>query len=151
MKRWITCVLAVMLMLSIMATPALATGIGYTDNNGDGICDNREQNCGRKDFIDNDGDGICDHRGQNKGFGLCHREDDGTIFPCKRQEHRPSRQRKDACPRANYKDENNDGICDNLDQEQGNFIDKDGDGICDNRGQSNCNGNGQGRQRGRKI
>ena len=126
MKRWITGILAAALLL-FLAVPAFAVGNGYTDADGDGICDNRNQ---QECFVDKDGDGICDNRGS--GFGLCRRNDNGTIFPCRNEDRRP-RGQGNGC-RENFVDENEDGICDN--RSQGN-------------GHHNGNGNGQGRQRGK--
>ena len=125
MKRRFTCILAVLTLLSALATPAFAAGNGYTDADGDGICDNRTRH---ECFIDEDRDGICDNRDSGRGFGLCRRSDNGTLFPCRRDDDRPRVSHDGSGRREHFVDENEDGICDNR---------------C--RG----NGNGRGRQQGK--
>lgn len=146
MKRLTTIILTVILLLSSLTIPVFAAGNGYTDADEDGICDHRSSNLS---FVDADGDGICDNRkhDQDRGYGLCRRSDNGTLFPCGNKEHRPHGQRSNICPGGHFTDEDNDGICDHRAQAQNNFTDEDGDGICDNQGQGK--GNGQGRRRGK--
>jgi hypothetical protein len=47
--------------------PGQGTGLGYTDQDGDGICDN---------FVDEDGDGVCDNAGSG-GQGPGYTDEDG--------------------------------------------------------------------------
>ena len=58
-----------------MATiPAVAQDAGFTDSDGDGVCDNRatriagQAAAGRgAGFTDSDGDGVCDNRATGRG------------------------------------------------------------------------------------
>lgn len=101
-----------------MATiPAVAQDAGFTDNDGDGVCDNRatriagQAAAGRgAGFIDNDGDGVCDNRatrtteqvtaGQGAGFtdsdgdGVC---DNRTTGRGERNARRCMRGGKELC------------------------------------------------------
>ena len=69
MKRWICGVCALVLVLTMSVTPAMAARVQrrnpvcvsrFVDADGDGICDNRTQR--ETAFADADGDGICDNR-----------------------------------------------------------------------------------------
>ena len=97
MKRWILCICALAMLLSMMVTPAMAAdpergnarrGQGcrrYLNVDRDGICDNRGAVCGGQ-YIDADNDGVCDNRpADGNGAG-------------------------------NFVDADNDGVCDNRGQ-----------------------------------
>lgn len=60
-KVWLA-VLTAVLVLGIVMTCAFANGrgAGFTDDDCDGVCDNRSEECGS--FADADEDGICDNR-----------------------------------------------------------------------------------------
>ena len=60
-KVWLS-VLTAVLVLGIVMTCAFANGrgAGFTDDDCDGVCDNRSEECGS--FADADEDGICDNR-----------------------------------------------------------------------------------------
>ena len=77
MKRTLGIVLSAVTVLSIGATSVFAAGSrnGRSNNDADGVCDNRDtakcQNAGQVNgnFIDEDNDGVCDNRGTGKGCG----------------------------------------------------------------------------------
>lgn len=62
MKKILTCIAAMVLIISVSSLTVFAAGNGrgrnYVDNNNDGVCDNYNASC---QFVDNDGDGICDN------------------------------------------------------------------------------------------
>lgn len=136
MKRWITSLLAVTLVLAIMATPVFAAGPRqgqhFTDADGDGVCDN-SKSC---QYVDENQDGICDHR-TTRCFVRCLMDREGRAYCCGTAE---------TCPRSGLYQPGN-----------GNqFIDEDGNGVCDNRienssdaGACRSRGDGRGRCRGR--
>ncbi|WP_308753772.1 hypothetical protein [uncultured Anaerotruncus sp.] len=68
MKKTLTGLLAMVLLLSITTTAAFAAGRGqgrnYVDADGDGICDRADGIC---NFVDADGDGVCDYRTDGTG------------------------------------------------------------------------------------
>ena len=86
MKRTAMMIAATALACTVGATGVWAAGPGrtglqrachtaqclFTDENGDGVCDNRGSYCR---FVDADGDGVCDYQGTNcrsgGGYG-CH-------------------------------------------------------------------------------
>ncbi|MGN0171790.1 MAG: hypothetical protein ACI39E_03280 [Acutalibacteraceae bacterium] len=99
------------------------SGACYTDEDGDGICDNRDAQTGVGAGNGKQG------AGNGNQSGICLRDGTG------------------AGNGASYKDEDGDGICDNRDAQTGanaaygkqgagngtSYKDEDGDGICDNR------------------
>ena len=94
MRKWILAICALVLTLAMVATPAIAAksnaskgnsdcvkqvaGQSFVDVDEDGICDNKETNCGNTDvaicnkqpaqnncsgnYVDADEDGVCDNR-----------------------------------------------------------------------------------------
>jgi hypothetical protein len=84
MKRWLISVLIVIAVLTVSVIPVLAItrgnnggscqasdctkkqcnrGEGFTDEDGDGVCDNQNTQCNRGEgFTDEDGDGVCDNQ-----------------------------------------------------------------------------------------
>lgn len=106
MKK-ITCIiLAVLMLMSVLATTAFAAGHGSRHAQAhrqncivNRACQRNDYNC---DNADENGDNACD--------------------PCKNQ-----------CGNCNMTtDENNDGFCDNCGNGS-NYLDDDGNGICDHR------------------
>ena len=103
--------------IGMASIPAVAQGVGFTDNDGDGVCDNRatrvtgQATAGQgAGFTDNDGDGVCDNRatrvagqataGQGAGFtdndgdGVC---DNRTTGRRERNARRCMRGGKELC------------------------------------------------------
>lgn len=97
MKRMITSLMAVVLLLTALTIPAFAADIDpsdtekvteqpccscFVDADHDGVCDHRKQNNGRRnhpDFIDLDGDGLCDrgNHGNHQNGKPCFADADG--------------------------------------------------------------------------
>ena len=70
--------LVLVVTFAVMGVSAAGRGAGFTDADGDGVCDYRENcansgTCGH--FSDTDGDGVCDQRGAGftdaDGDGVC--------------------------------------------------------------------------------
>ena len=97
MRQWMVQILAMALALSTLAMPVFAAG--FTDADGDGLCDNRGQSCG---YVDADLDGICDNRSDNRG--LCRLWIDEEGRPCQGLQVRG----------GNFVDADEDGVCDNF-------------------------------------
>lgn len=53
---------AVCCTAAVWAAPNSGTGANFTDENGDGVCDNRGTAGTGANFADENGDGICDNR-----------------------------------------------------------------------------------------
>lgn len=107
-------ILSIILMLSLAVTCAFAFAscgeCQHLDDNGDGKCDECEQDYCAK-HVDSDRDGVCD------------RANCGAVVRC-----------------ANHVDVDNDGICDTIGCSvlvacDGDHVDEDGDEICD---KANC-------------
>lgn len=98
MKKGLIILLAALLVLSIGITSAFAVAgtrrAGYTDANGDGICDAR---------IDSDGDGVCD---SCPNSGVCPQDGTGAGYA-----------RQNGGTGANFSDADGDGVCDNRPQD----------------------------------
>lgn len=79
-KKFVFTATAIALMFPLITTTVSAKNIAnsYTDNNSDGICDNRGTNSQNQGFIDEDSDGICDNRVANsQGQGFVDKDGDG--------------------------------------------------------------------------
>lgn len=125
MKKFLTSIVTMGLVLSVGSTTAFAAGSAwgrnFVDTDNDGVCDYYNASC---QFVDNDGDGICDNfgfAGYGRGIG--------------------------------YVDADGDGSCDNYNFCRcgmgAGYVDVDGDGICDNYATGIIQ-NGSGFQRGRQ-
>lgn len=87
MKKLLTGIAVIALVVSIGSTSALAAGRGcgrnFVDSDGNGVCDNYDSNgCGNgAGFVDADGDGVCDNYGSNgcgNGAGYVDADGDGV-------------------------------------------------------------------------
>lgn len=117
MKRVLTCILILALILALGMATAYAAGPrrGRSDAAGTWGLTGRQCN-----WQDANGDGICD----NCGMGRDHCQQGG-------------------CPGC--VDLDSDGVCDNRGACRGQgYVDLDGDGVCDNR-TSGCHGGGHGK------
>lgn len=116
MKKFLSVLIAAVLILSIGATSAFAASRAaeenYADPGNDGVYD-------YNGFIDADGDGICDN---NPDGGLC--PQDGT--------GRQARSAAGSPNGANFIDADGDGICDN--NPDGGLCPQDGTGRQAGRG-----------------
>ena len=61
----------------IRACIGQASGAGFVDEDGDGVCDNRALGQSGCNFMDVDGDGVCDNRGDRAGAGFADADGDG--------------------------------------------------------------------------
>lgn len=88
MKKLLTGIVTMGLMLSVECTTAFAAGAGcgrnFIDADNNGVCDYYNTSC---QFVDADGDGICDNRGSGEcsigyvdadGDGVCDNRSTGT-------------------------------------------------------------------------
>lgn len=108
MKKLLTGIIALALVISVCSTTAFAAGHGHGRRhaavNNDVVCDYCTTFC---QFVDDNEDGICDNCGSD------------TCKKC-----------------TGYVDANGDGICDNYGScvcgNGAGFTDADGDGVCDN-------------------
>lgn len=89
MRKIITSILTVTMIMTVCATTAFAAGRGHEGNKGSCVNANNNRVCNTNSvtcsFKDADGDGICDDCGVKMNASKC----------------------------KNFVDENNDGICDN--------------------------------------
>ena len=116
MKKVLALILAAVLLLAIGTVGVFAARGNFTDENNDGICDNRpvqvSENKGTG-YVDDNADGVCDNFTEDK--------------PLKN------------CKGTGYVDENEDGVCDNFTEDKPlknckgtGYVDEDEDGVCDN-------------------
>lgn len=74
MKKLLTIVVILAIILSLCAVTAFAAGGRFTDADRDGVCDNAGSRacvgsyCG-ENFVDADNDGLCDNYGSGHGCG----------------------------------------------------------------------------------
>lgn len=119
MKKMMTGILTSIaaMCIGMASIPAVAQGIGFTDSDGNGVCDNRATRVSGQaavaqgtGFTDSDSDGVCDNRaariagqataGQGAGFtdndgdGVC---DNRTTGRGKRNARRCMRGGKELC------------------------------------------------------
>lgn len=108
MKRWISSILVIMMLLPVLATTAFAHGHGHSTHHTTSHCTTykackQEKTCTDScKYVDENGDNICDN--------------------CKNE----------CADCGKTQDENGDGICDNCGK-CSHFLDEDGDGVCDHQ------------------
>lgn len=121
MKKVLAILLVAVLLLAIGTVGVFAARGNFTDENNDGICDNRpvqvSENKGTG-YVDEDEDGVCDNYTEDKPLKTCK----GT----------------------GYVDEDADGVCDNFTEDKPRY----GCGMqqgCGRQGQGKGKCSGQGR------
>ena len=153
MKKFVTGILVLALVLSVSSTTVFAAG-GRHGRRAANV--DKRNDCGYYNadcqFVDSDGDGLCDlcglganHAGKSCGANYIDEDGDGICDLCGREAHSAGQ----GCG-ANYIDEDGDGLCDRCGLEAhpaaegcgANYTDEDGDGVCDNKaagtGQKGC-------------
>ena len=64
MKKLITVLLSILLIIAVCITAVAAGRRNFVDTDNNGICDNRNANC-NSNFVDTDNNGVCDNRNAN--------------------------------------------------------------------------------------